>query len=76
LGPDGLPVLHRRLSVDYGGEELGFNEPIDPLETLAFWAIAVAGLALVIQQHLQIVSKLVHDREFIIGRMHPAIKYI
>jgi hypothetical protein len=68
-------VLQRRPSVDHGGEEFGLHKPVDSLETLAFRAIAVAG-ALVIQQRLQIVSQLVHDRELIVGRMRLAINYI
>ena len=76
MGTGGLARLQRRLSVDHGGEEFGLHEPIDSLETLAFRAIAVAGVALVIQQHFQIVSKLVHDRELIVGRMRLAINYI
>jgi hypothetical protein len=52
------------------------HEPIDPLEGLAFPAIAVAWAALVIQQHFQIVSKLVHDPELIVGRTRAAINYI
>ena len=56
---------HSSLSVDHGGEEFGLHELIDSLETLAIPAIAVAGVALVMQQSFQIVSKLVHDREFI-----------
>jgi hypothetical protein len=76
LGQGGLAVLQRCLSVDHGGEDFGLDEPIDSLETLAFRAIAVAGAALVIQQHFQIVSQLVHDRELIVGRMGLAINYI
>jgi hypothetical protein len=76
LGQGGLAVLQRCLSVDHGGEDFGLDEPIDSLETLAFRAIAVAGAALVIQQHFQIVSQLVHDCELIVGRIGLAINYI
>ena len=64
-GRGGPTRRHSCLSVDHGGEEFGLHELIDSLETLAIPAIAVAGVALVMQQSFQIVSKLVHDREFI-----------
>jgi len=75
-GPGGLARLQRRFSVDHGGKELGLQELIDSLESLAFPAIAAAGAALVIQQPFQVVSQLVHDRDPIVGRVRPAINYI
>lgn len=68
--------LQRCLRIDNGGEELGLQELIDALETPAFRALAVGGVALVIQEHSQIVSKLVHDRELMVSRTRQAINYI
>jgi hypothetical protein len=76
LGQDGHPELQRRLTVDHGGEEFGLQELVDALEPLAFRAIPVAGYTLVIQQHSQIVTKLVHGLELIVGRMRLGINYI
>ena len=69
-------AIHGRFRVNHGGEEFGLHEPIDPLERLAFPAIAVAWAALVIQQHFQIVSQFVHDLELIVGSTGLAINYI
>jgi hypothetical protein len=49
---------------------------IDSLQTLTLRAVTVAGTALVIQQHFQIVSEFVHDRESIVVCAGPAINYI
>jgi|HubBroStandDraft_1064217.scaffolds.fasta_scaffold00504_3 hypothetical protein len=61
------------LTVDHGGEELGLHELIDSLETLAFRAAGVAGTALMVEEHFQIVSKLVHGREPILSRTRSSI---
>jgi hypothetical protein len=57
-----LAKIPRRLGVDHGREQFCVNELVDSLEPLALRAI-VAGAALVIQQHFQIVPKFVHTRE-------------
>ena len=54
--------IQRRPGIDNGREKFALHELIDALEALAFRALAGTGVALVRQQHLQIVSKLVHAR--------------
>jgi hypothetical protein len=65
-----------RFRVDHGRKELRLHEPIDLLQTVALPAIRAGRAALVIEEHLQICSELVHDRESIVGRGDQAINYI
>jgi hypothetical protein len=66
-----MPRLHWRLAENDGRKDLGLHELVDPLQTPAFRATLRAGAASVLQQKSEVISKLVHGREFIICRGDP-----
>ena len=73
------PRLDRRLAKNDRREDLGPHELVDPLQTPAFRATLRANAAPVLQEKSEVVSKLVHSREFIVRprkagyQLHPKL---
>ena len=69
--PGGVPRLQWGLAENDGREDFGLHELVDALQAATFRAALRAGAAAVFQQKSEVISKLVHGREFIICRGEP-----